>query len=116
MRSVICTTIVAMFLMAATAGATCPGNHGTELGSFRGGTAYSNGTDQSCYDGQGTYGYYYQCVEYVKRFYGQEVGDPITQPWGTASQAYDLGSGSVNKYAQGGTMAPEVGDVLCFAI
>jgi len=86
------------------------GDYGCVLSSFRNVVAKSNG------GWNGTGCGFYQCVEFVKRFYTNEVGDPITQPWGTAAQAYDLGSGSVNKYAQGCTMAPEVGDVLCFAI
>jgi hypothetical protein len=50
---------------------------GTELTSFNGVAAYSNGADQctgnSCAE-NGTYGYEYQCVELAQRYFAQKFG------------------------------------------
>jgi hypothetical protein len=71
-------------------------------------TSYSNGgwTGGGCGE--------WQCVEFVKRFYANEVGDPITESWGAAKNAYDYGDDDLNKYPQGGTTLPQPGDILCF--
>ncbi len=98
----------------------CPGNWGTELNSFRNIVAYSNGSDVDCCDGTSDYGYRYQCVEFVKRFYGDEVGDPIVTSWGDAKNAFGLADGGVGdnnnlvRFAQGNEAKPQPGDILCF--
>lgn len=66
-----------------------PSGWGTALGSHRGVTAYSNGGDSRYWE-RGTYGYMYQCVEYVNRFASQALGAPNM-----------IGTGNAKDYAGG---------------
>lgn len=82
--------------------------YGCVLGTFRGVDAQSNGgwTGGACGD--------YQCVAYVKHFYRIEVEDEITESWGIAADAYDLGDDGLDNYPNDGTTIPAPGDVICF--
>jgi len=91
--------------------AECGTGYGDVLDSFQNIPAKSNGEYNNCtWTGNGDW----QCVEYVKRFYEDEVGDAITTSWGYAANAYENNDPGLSTYANGGTMAPEVGDILCF--
>lgn len=84
--------------------------------------AYHNGayqeTGTAC-AGSGTYGYLYQCVEYVKRFYHLGKGVPtLSSNWSGNGDTW-FGSAGVrgltaykNNYS---TSPPASGDVLCYA-
>ncbi|MEW6049537.1 MAG: CHAP domain-containing protein [Candidatus Zixiibacteriota bacterium] len=97
------------------------GNWGAEIASYQNVDAYSTGewNGTGCSNGSTTYGYKWQCVEYVKRFYGVEVGDPISTSWGEAKNAFskkdqdDVGPNLV-AYSQGSSTKPQPGDILCF--
>ena len=106
-------------------------------GSYRGIITYSNGVDSSgdCThnvnpsgESEGSYGYQYQCVEYVNRFY--------TDPNGLNYQGYTCGGGPPNghmtncgnavdyyynykalglfQYPNGGNVPPKPDDILVF--
>ena len=58
---------------------------GTPLGSFRGVTAYSNKGGSREY---GTYGWKFECVEYVNRFYVQALEHHNMRGTGNANQYF----------------------------
>jgi surface antigen len=86
---------------------------GTYVGSFQAVPGYSNGS--TGYLGpDDTYGYRYQCVEWVNRFYVQMFAHVNMVHNGNANQYYDnyvqLG---LDRYPNGGTEPPEPGDIIC---
>ncbi len=86
---------------------------GTYIGKFHEVCAYSNGTTGYLgpYD---TYGYRYQCVEWVNRFYVQMMVHKNMRGSGNANQYYDnYQQLELNRYPNGGTVPPEPGDILC---
>ena len=89
---------------------------GTALGSFNGITAYSNGSPDSAVPGP--YGYMYQCVEYVNRYYevNHKFGDMRRQ--GNASQLYSnlpVAFPTLEQHRNANGGSPQVGDILCFS-
>ena len=85
---------------------------GTSIGSFKGVTAYSNGSHD--YDSpRGSYGLNYQCAEYVTRYYSliysvNLAGQNAYQFFANAS------SRGLASFQNGGNVAPQSGDILCF--
>ncbi|RJR20021.1 MAG: CHAP domain-containing protein [Nitrospiraceae bacterium] len=92
---------------------------GTDLGDFNGVTAYSNGST-SYYSGQQNYyngsytGIKWQCVEYVRRYYLSWYGINLYNGSGmNANEFYSRASEmGLDSYPNGGTTAPQVGDIL----
>uniref|UniRef100_A0A7V3RIG8 CHAP domain-containing protein n=1 Tax=candidate division WOR-3 bacterium TaxID=2052148 RepID=A0A7V3RIG8_UNCW3 len=86
---------------------------GTYVGKFYEVRAYSNGTTNYLgpYD---TYGYRYQCVEWINRFYVQMMLHKNMRGSGDANQYYDkYESLGLNRYPNGGTEPPQPKDILC---
>ncbi len=97
---------------------------GTDLGNFDGVAAYSNCSNycvdcnNKCNDLNyidGTYiGIKWQCVEYVRRYYYEVFDlDLASKLRGDAKTFYDHASDmGLNRYANGGNIPPQVGDIL----
>ncbi len=87
---------------------------GQPIGSFNNVTAYSNLGGHSIRNG--TYGYEYQCVEYVSRYLKLAMNFPssgILRSIGHAKSWWgNSGGGKMDRYANGGSVAPEVNDAL----
>jgi surface antigen len=106
--------IIVFFLPSALAA-----SFGTDLGSFNGVTAYSNGSS-GYYSGlsntvNGIYtGIKWQCVEYVRRYYLIVYGSNLGSLYrGNANTWYDNASTmGLSRYANGGPTAPQVGDII----
>lgn len=85
---------------------------GAPIGNFHECLAYSNGNYSNAYLGR--YGYRYQCVEWVNRFYVQMMVHKNMRGMGNAEDYYDnyltLG---LCRYPNGGTESPRPGDILC---
>ena len=94
---------------------------------YLGATAFSNGekqgTAESCIDSErGIFGWRYQCVEYVRRFYGVLGADPGGQGSSWAStdavgfsdedKARVLG---LNRFENGSSTPPQPEDIIVFA-
>ncbi len=106
----------AAIVSAESAQATCPGNWGTALASYRGVTAYSNGSDIECWDGSSAYGYRYQCVEYTERFFGEAMHFSSTTWTGNGAAYYGSAeTKGLRQFPQGGTTKPKENDILCFS-
>lgn len=103
--------------------------YGTDLGSYRGVVARSNyvgGCEPSpgCFFGieaprtVGTYGYQYQCVEYVVRFYASALRYPGLRGSGDAIQYWNGphtdAARRLKRYANGGTVPPQPDDMIIF--
>ena len=103
------------------------------LATYKNVPAYSNGVDQwsgySC-AGLGSFGYQYQCVEYVNRFYAEALGIPQAINWFGNAQDYFASAGAdvLNKqgkviannkmlaaFPNGGLSPPQPDDILVFA-
>lgn len=84
---------------------------GTAMASYAGITAYSNGqyqcTGESC-GAYSTYGYQYQCVEYVQRYFGKLYG---TKPIWYAN-AIDFCTSYPSGISK--TTSPKAGDAVVF--
>ena len=116
--------IMAVMFVAivGTSSAAAPPYWGNKIGSFTyNGVevgAYSNGNIN--YVGPyGTYGYQFQCVEYVNRFYSQalgfpNMGDPKTGMNADAKNYFSTApSWGLVPYKNGGTTPPQMGDIIC---
>jgi len=91
---------------------------GEVLDTYKDVPAKFNGLDtrQSC-DGEGAYGWQYQCVEYVRRFYSQALGvNATTDNWkGDAKHYADVPARrGLVFYKNGGMIAPAPDDILVF--
>ncbi|NPV40510.1 MAG: CHAP domain-containing protein [Anaerolineae bacterium] len=91
-------------------------NYGTKMvdaSYWEGVDVYSNGnnTDTSV---SGTYGYEYQCVELVQRFYSSMFG--YVARWGvsTASEMFTKHPSGITAYKNGSSTKPVWGDVIVF--
>src|ERR1700722_9603319 len=111
---------IAVASMAIAAAAQCTGQpFGTSLGSFNGVAAYSNcypTFDSNTENPAGT-GLEWQCVEFVRRYYAQVYGAPLSKSnLGNANQWYNnytqLG---LERFANGGSTAPQPGDIITSA-
>jgi surface antigen len=92
---------------------------GTELSSYRGIPAKSNGIFQwKPYDctTRGTYGDRYQCVEYVRRFYEEALGVD-TSCWRGNAVTYFANASNFGliRYANGGQTQPVPDDIVVFS-
>ncbi len=84
---------------------------GTNMASYNGIYAKSNGADQCTGNSCGaysTYGYQYQCVEYAQRYFGQLYG--TTPIW--YANAKDMCSTHPSNVAK--TSSPKAGDLVVF--
>ena len=96
---------------------------GEEVGEFSGVKAYSNGHthDIGYYDEDDVwhyyptsdYGYQYQCVEYVSRFY-KEIFNMNIKGGNGRDYYINASAKSLNRYANSGNTIPRIGDILCF--
>jgi hypothetical protein len=96
--------------------------YGTALGSYLGVTAFSNegGTHSETY---GAYGYQYECVEFVNRFYrqalshsGNTCGDVNMRGCGNAKDYFGNAAAlNLQAYSNGGTTSPQANDILAFS-
>lgn len=93
----------------------------TQVGTFNGVIAYSNGTIgyvSNVYNtatGINT-GMKWQCVEYVNRYYYTvyKLDLKSTGIYGNANHYYNnAASSGLNAYSNGGATAPQVGDIIC---
>ena len=95
-------------------GAPC----GTVLATYRGIPAKSNGQSSSpnaCVPVRGTYGYQYECVEYIKRFYAEALSVDTKQWWGNAVDYFDSASDKgLASFPNGGTTQPAPDDIIVF--
>ena len=103
-------------------------NCGDSLGSFNGVTAYYNsGGINSCgnrhwsSDGAYSFGFKWQCVEFIRRYYYEALNHKIPNRWGNASDYFieNIPSGSMNTERDlvqyhNGNMRPQVNDLLVF--
>jgi surface antigen len=85
---------------------------GATMAKYNGIPAYSNGGNQGTGDscaGCGSTGCYYQCVEYVQRYFNTKFGIQAIWPVNYASQM-------CNKYPKGISVVknPQVGDAVVF--
>lgn len=101
---------------------------GTKIDEYQGVAVYSNGTDYmsshglSYSDDEYYYGYKWQCVEYVKRFYYEIYHHEMPDGAGNAKYFFNpmLGQGELNEqrglvqFANGGNEKPKEGDLLVF--
>jgi surface antigen len=101
---------------------------GAKIDEYQGVAVYSNGTDYMSNHGlnYSTDGYYYgykwQCVEFVKRFYYEKFGLKMPDGAGNAKYFYNplLEQGDLNpqrgliQYQNGGDVKPKVNDLLVF--
>jgi surface antigen len=99
---------------------TGPAQASTAIGSFKGVTAFSNG---SVKNDSGIYntsiginsGLEWQCVEYINRYYYLIYGINIRIPGQNADQYYpNASSRNLTSFQNGGNTSPEIGDILCF--
>jgi len=91
---------------------------GNQIGSFTYNGhevgAYSNGYSAFVYRDRGTFGYQFQCVEYVNRFYYQALGHKNMVGSGNANQYFSTASSKeLVAYKNGGTTPPQMGDIIC---
>ena len=103
-------------------------NCGDSLGSFNDVTAYYNaGGINSCgnrhwsSDSSYSYGFKWQCVEYVRRYYYDYLNHKMPDRWGNASDYFraNIPSGSMNTERDlvqyhNGNIRPQVNDLLVF--
>jgi surface antigen len=101
---------------------------GQEIDSFKGVPVYYNGLDYEQSHGQNNssdgyyYGYKWQCVEYVKRYYFQVKNHRMPDVMGHAKDFFDhrTPQGKFNErrgllqYRNGGEVKPEVDDLVVF--
>ena len=96
-------------------GGSRPQGWGAALASHRGVTAFSNGGDSSYCD-PGTYGYRYQCVEYVNRFAVEALGLRNMRGTGNAKDYAGGGRSGLSWIPNApGAALPEDGDILVFS-
>ena len=96
--------------------------YGDIIGVYRGVKAFSNGPCtakfEGIYEGQNCAlpkNRNYQCVEYVKRFYKEAMGIDTHGWYGNANQYYGTArEKGLKAYPNGGSIAPQAGDILCF--
>ena len=103
--------------------------YGSDLGSYRGVVARSNYVgacepSPGCFFGIeaprtiGTYGYQYQCVEYVVRFYASALGYSGLRGSGDAAQYWNGpltdAARRLERYDNGGATAPQADDMIIF--
>lgn len=101
-----------------TAGAALAASYGTYLGQFNTVAAYSNGTVTTYYPDNKNYvngvytGVKWQCVEFVRRYFYTIFG--VSPNGGDALNWYaNAPSIGLERYPNGGTTPPQVGDILC---
>ena len=86
---------------------------GSSVGVYRGVTAYSNGNTHDIVGGvenYKTYGWEYQCVEYVNRFLTEAKGYKILRGTGNAKAYWDIDTGLTK--ITNNTSCPQTDDVL----
>lgn len=87
---------------------------GAYLGTYNGINAWSNGA--SIYFGPyGFYGYQFQSVEYVNRYFVLVKGKANMRGMGYANAYCSGRPGGITVYANGGMTAPQAGDFLASA-
>lgn len=108
--------LAVVIVMAPCKMFACDGDYGVPLSSFQGIVAYSNGDANDC---TGTGSGNYQCVEFVDRFYENEVENPLSglgDDPGYAYQGFSIWhtSDGLDQYTNGqSTVPPAPGDIYC---
>lgn len=101
---------------------------GKVTGSFKGVNVYSNGKSytksygKSFSDDGYYFGYKWQCIEYIKRFYYEVYNFKMPDGYGNAKDFFDtsLSDGQLNKkrgliqYKNGSKTSPKIGDIIVF--
>lgn len=94
---------------------------GAQIGIYNGVAAYSNGAWWTLrYNDQGIaersdYGYAYQCVEYINRYYVLALGHKNMIGTGNAESYYNnVSNKGLDRFANGGVHPPKVHDILVF--
>lgn len=101
---------------------------GTKIDEFKGVAVYSNGTNYMSSHGLNFsddgyyYGYKWQCVEFVKRYYYEKFGHKMPDGAGNAKWFFNpmIDQGEYNEqrgllqYENGGDVKPKVDDLLVF--
>jgi len=110
-------TVMLVAIVGTSSAAAPPAGWGNKIGSFTYNEvevgAYSNG-DVNYLGPYGTYGYQFQCVEYVNRFYVQALGHKNMKGGGNANQYFSTASSKgLVAYKNGGTTPPQMGDIIC---
>jgi surface antigen len=106
-------------IIGTSSAATPPPYWGNKIGSFTyNGVevgAYSNGANKLYSGPYGTYGYQFQCVEYVNRFYVQALGHKNMRGGGNAKNYYSTASSKeLVAYRNGVSKTPpQMGDIIC---
>ncbi|NLI92469.1 MAG: CHAP domain-containing protein [Peptococcaceae bacterium] len=102
---------------------------GTKIDEYKGVAVYSNGSNYMSSHGLSYsidgyyYGYKWQCVEFVKRFYFERFGHRMPDGAGNAKYFFNpmLGQGERNEqrglvqYLNGGDMKPKEDDLIVFS-
>jgi len=87
----------------------------TVVGSFNGVTAYSNGSVTTDSTDRISTGLKWQCVEFVRRYYSTVYGMNIGAGENASGFYSSAASWKLASFPNGGTVSPQVGDILCFA-
>lgn len=108
--------------------AIAPAEVGMKIDSYKGVAVYNNGKDYTENHGKNYskdgyfYGYKWQCVEYIKRFYYEAKEHKMPDVYGNAKDFFDVKvkQGNLNKsrglyqYRNGDNVKPEVDDIIVF--
>lgn len=128
MRKILQLLFLIFNFLYITGQTNCITTFGTLLGSFNGVNAYSNCNANFDYSTVVTYPNYYnfetgintglkyQCVEFVNRYYKIVYGLDLKSKgvFGNANSYFsNANSAGLSSYPNGGSVSPQVGDILC---
>jgi probable HAF family extracellular repeat protein len=90
------------------------------MAAYKGISALSNGvyqgTGDSCITSKGQYGWQYQCVEFIKRFYSLALGLNTAGWSGDAVDYFGTAAAKgLTRYENGGTVPPAPDDIIVFS-
>ncbi len=90
-------------------------NFGVSIGEYKGVTAFSNGVSHGVNGDYEEYGYQYQCVEYVNRFYAQALNWKNMRGSGNGKDYFNKADkNGLLAFKNGGTEKPQPDDLLTF--
>ncbi len=89
---------------------------GVEIGSYKGVNAYSNGNTHGVNGPYKEYGYQFQCVEYVNRFYVKALGWKNMRGSGDGGNYFgNAASKGLEANPNNGSISPQPDDLLTFS-